>query len=420
VTDLLDRFCRVRARTVALAAPLTIDDQLAQAFPDASPTKWNLGHTTWFFDRFVLAAFAPGHQVDPDLEYVLNSYYDAVGPRQPRAQRALAVRPTLAEVLAYRVRVDEAVAALLGDRGGDLPSELAFAVTLGTHHEEQHQELLLTDIKPVLFGARPPTSYPVTARPPATAVPLRFVAHGGGLMELGADAGDMFVFDNETPRHRVFIEPFEIAERLVTAGEYLDFVRDGGYRTPSLWLSDGWAAVQRGAWRAPMYWEIGEGTDAEPRVFELGGPVALDRDAPVCHVSLYEADAYARWAGGRLPTEAQWEISATHEPVQGNFLEARWLHPGAPSERASQRFGDVWEWTSSAYAPYPGYRSFAGAFAEYNGKFMSSQVVLRGGSCFTPREHARATYRNFFPPDARWQMSGIRLARDPSRSGGHR
>lgn len=409
MTERLDRFRRVRARTVALAAPLALDDQLAQAFEDASPTKWHLGHTSWFFDRFVLAAFAPGHVVDPDLEYVFNSYYEAIGERQPRPRRSLAVRPTLAEVHAYRARVDEAVIGLLEARRGDLPAELAFAMTLGTHHEEQHQELLLTDVKPVLAGSRIPARYPVVPRPRAAAAPLRFEPHEGGLVEIGAAASEAFVFDNETPRHRVFVEPFELASRPVTAGEYLAFVRDGGYRRPALWLSDGWATVQREGWSAPMYWRIEGG---EVRVFELGGEAPLDPDAPICHLSLYEADAYARWAGARLPTEAEWEIAAALEPIEGNLLERGWLHPGAPTSPSSQRFGDGWEWTASSYAPYPGYRPFDGAFAEYNGKFMSSQVVLRGGSCLTPTEHVRATYRNFFPPSARWQVTGLRLARD--------
>ena len=424
MTDLLERYLRVRARTVALAAPLALDEQLAQAFPDASPTKWHLGHTSWFFDRFVLAPFLKGHAVDPGLEFVFNSYYEAIGDRQPRAQRALAVRPTLSEVHGYRARIDEAVVQLLSDRGalergGDLPEDLRFALTLGTHHEEQHQELLLTDIKPVLAGSRIAAHYPVAARPKARAQPLGWSEHPGGIVEIGAAPSESFVFDNETPRHRVLVEPFALATRPVTAGEHLAFMRDGGYTRPELWLSDGWAAVKREGWRAPEYWQLESGLLESSRlesgtvqVFELGGLVPLDLDAPVCHLSLYEADAYARWAGARLPTEAEWEIAAAEEPMEGNLLERGWLHPGAPPSPSSQRFGDVWEWTASSYAPYPRYRPFDGAFAEYNGKFMSSQSVLRGGSCLTPTEHVRATYRNFFPPHARWQMTGLRLARD--------
>lgn len=403
---LIERFERVRARTLALAAPLAVDDQLVQAFPDASPTKWHLGHTSWFFDRFVLAAFAPHHAVDPDLEYVFNSYYEAVGARQPRHERSLAVRPTLGEVRDYRARIDEAMHAFCRTADDATWARATFAITLGTHHEEQHQELLLTDIVPVLAGARGETSYPCAARPSLAASAMTWIGHEGGLVEVGATAGDAFVFDNETPRHRQWIEPFELASRPVTAREFLGFVQDGGYRTPALWLSDGWHAVREAGWTAPAYWREKDGVWMER---ELGGTVSLDLEAPVAHVSFYEADAYARWAGARLPSEAEWELAAAREPIDGNLLERGQLHPRA--SRGSQRFGDVWEWTASSYAPYPRYRPFAGALGEYNGKFMCSQMVLRGGSCFTPADHLRATYRNFFPPPARWQMTGLRLAR---------
>ncbi|MDQ3037433.1 MAG: ergothioneine biosynthesis protein EgtB [Myxococcota bacterium] len=417
------RFDDVRAQTIALAAPLGVDEQLAQAFPDASPTKWHLAHTTWFFERFVLREHAPGYEpVDPRYDYLFNSYYEAVGDRQPRAERSLIVRPTLPEVHAYRARVDEAMRRLLGAAPREEYDRSAHAIELGTHHEEQHQELLLTDVKPLLAGspmhlghgaARPSDA------PGATASAPTWIARDGGLVEIGCpppssrdSAG--FAFDNESPRHRVFLEPFELASRCVTAREYLAFVDDGGYTRPELWLSDGWTTVREQGWSAPLYWRRG---DAGWREHTLRGREPLALDAPVCHVSFFEADAFARWAGARLPTEAEWETIASERlaaggRIEGNFVESRALHPlPATGSGATQLFGDAWEWTSSAYAPYPRYSPFAGAFAEYNGKFMCSQMVLRGGSCLSPAAHLRATYRNFFPPSARWQMSGIRLAR---------
>jgi len=412
------RFLRVRARTLALAAPLGADEQLAQAFPDASPTKWHLGHTSWFFDRFVLAPFEPGHEVDASLEYIFNSYYEAIGARQPRHQRALAVRPTLQDVHAYRARIDEAVDRFCGHASEVDFRRAAFALELGTHHEEQHQELLLTDIKPVLAGSRIPVTYPTQARSKDAALPLEWIEHEGGLHEIGARAEIAekagFAFDNETPRHRTFLEPYSLASRPVTSREYLAFIEDGGYRTSALWLSDGWQTIQQEHWTAPQYWEECEDGYVE---HALGGRAPLDLEAPVGHVSFYEADAYARWAGARLPSEAEWEHASEGLPVEGNLLESRAFHPRAGSStsstsaRGGQHFGDVWEWTASSYAPYPRYRPFAGALGEYNSKFMCSQMVLRGGSCFTPTEHVRASYRNFFPPAARWQMTGLRLAR---------
>jgi ergothioneine biosynthesis protein EgtB len=403
------RFLRVRARTLALAAPLGTDEQLVQAFPDASPTKWHLGHTSWFFDRFVLAPFDPGHAVDPDLEYVFNSYYEAIGARQARHERALAIRPNLEEVQRYRARIDEAVDRFCGHASEADFRRAAFALELGTHHEEQHQELLLTDIKPVLASSRIDVSYPTEVRSKHVAPPLEWIEHEGGLHEIGAGTAD-FSFDNETPRHRTFLEPYALASRPVTSGEFLAFIEDGGYRNAALWLSDGWQTIQQQGWTAPAYWRKGEDGYVE---HELGGRATLDLQAPVGHVSFYEADAYARWAGARLPSEAEWEHASATLPLEGNLLESRTFHPraAAPTHAAAQHFGDVWEWTASSYAPYPRYRPFAGALGEYNSKFMCSQMVLRGGSCFTPREHLRASYRNFFPPAARWQMTGLRLAR---------
>ncbi len=403
-----NRYDRVRARTTELARPLADDDQLAQAFPDASPTKWHLGHTTWFFERFVLATFdAARTSVDPHFEYVFNSYYEAVGPRQPRHARSLAVRPTLAEVRAYRERIDHQMRRFFREADERTWTQAARAIELGTHHEEQHQELLLTDVKALLAVPGDRVGYPVAARPEAAPLaPLGWCKEDGGRVEIGHD-GEAFAFDNESPRHREWLEPFELASRCVTSGEYLAFVESGGYASPALWLSDGWARVREHGWTAPAYWRKSEQGWLEDRI---GGRVPLDLDAPVSHVSYYEADAFARWSGATLPTEAAWEHVASREPIEGNSLETGLLHP-QPAGAASQLFFDVWEWTASPYAPYPRYRAFEGAFAEYNGKFMCSQMVLRGGSCFTPREHVRGTYRNFFPPEARWQMTGFRLAR---------
>jgi ergothioneine biosynthesis protein EgtB len=405
---LLRRYERVRLRTMELAARLSIDEQLAQAFPDASPTKWHLGHTTWFFERFVLASFDASYPVvDPQYEYVFNSYYEAIGARQPRHQRSLAVRPTLEEVCAYRERVDAAMRDFIARAAGAVWREAVPALVLGAHHEEQHQELILTDVKPVRASSRRFEELAVPAQERTSlSSPLAWRREEGGLVEIGWDRERGFAFDNESPRHRLWLESFELASRLVTNREYLEFIESGGYSNAAFWLSDGWTTIRELGWCAPMYWRKRESDWLEHR---WDGVCPLELDAPVCHVSYYEADAYARWVNARLPSEAEWELAAARESISGNFLESGALHP-RPAGNAPQLFGDVWEWTSSPYVPYPRYRPFEGAFAEYNGKFMSGQMVLRGGSCFTPRAHVRATYRNFFPPATRWQMAGFRIA----------
>jgi ergothioneine biosynthesis protein EgtB len=402
----VERYRWVRARTAALARPLSAEDMVVQSMPDASPAKWHLAHTTWFFETFLLAGRERGYApFDPRYAYLFNSYYDAVGPRHARPQRGLLTRPSLEEVRAYRAQVDARVDRLLAS---GLDPDGASVLELGLHHEQQHQELLLTDIKHA-FSCNPlsPSYAPPLAPGSGEAPPLGYVDHAGGLYEIG-HSGAGFAFDNEGPRHRVWLEPFALATRAVTCGEYLAFVEDGGYRRPELWLSDGFAAVQANGWRHPLYWQQGEGGWRE---FTLHGSRPLVPGEPVAHVSFYEAEAYARWAGARLPTEQEWEVSAAGAPVEGVFADAGRLHPAvAGAARPAQLFGDVWEWTRSGYEPYPRYRPLAGALGEYNGKFMSNQVVLRGGSCATPEGHVRATYRNFFPPAARWQFSGIRLA----------
>ncbi len=406
---LRERLLEVRRATLALAAPLSPEDAMVQSMPDASPAKWHLGHTTWFLEAFVLAGAERAHRVfDPAFGYLFNSYYEAVGPRQPRPERGLLSRPALAEVLRYRAEVD----ARLGDAlGGELPAALLERIELGIAHEEQHQELLLTDLKHA-FSASP--LRPAYASPPPAAgrpaPALGWLARRGGRVELGAPATG-FAFDNERPRHAALLHDHALASRPATCGEWLEFMEAGGYQRPELWMSDGWAAVQRHGWRAPLHWLPDAGGW---RQFTLGGVRALDPAEPVAHVSWFEADAFARWAGARLPTEGEWEAAAADAAPDGTFAETRRFHPAAatPGRGPRQLLGDVWEWTSSAYAPYPGYRPAAGALGEYNGKFMVSQQVLRGGSCVTPRRHLRPTYRNFFYPDARWQFSGVRLARD--------
>jgi ergothioneine biosynthesis protein EgtB len=406
------QYRQVREASVALCAPLAIEDYVVQSMPDASPAKWHLAHTSWFFEEFVLSRAGTAYEFHAsDFRFLFNSYYNAVGPMHTRSNRGLLSRPTVQQVLDYRKRIDERMSELL--RGpSPLAPELVRIITLGLHHEQQHQELILTDIKH-LFSCNP--LLPAYIQQPAphsrTPAALAFRNFDGGLVDSGHTGTD-FAFDNELPRHRVYLAPFALANRLVTNAEYLEFIRDAGYRNAAHWLSDGWATVQREGWTRPIYWA--ESLDQE---FTLRGLVPLDPHAPVAHLSCYEADAYARWAGARLPTEFEWENAATvaSVPTSGNFVESHNWHPiAAPDLGGSmlQMFGDVWEWTQSAYAPYPGYRPASGALGEYNGKFMVNQLVLRGGSCATPHSHIRTTYRNFFNPAARWQFSGVRLARD--------
>ncbi len=406
--DLAARYRAVRAATRALTEPLELEDYGLQSMPDASPPKWHLAHTTWFFETFVLERHRPGHTpFHPSFGYLFNSYYETVGRFHPRAQRGLLSRPTVAQVLEYRDHVDLALGELLA-RG--VSDEVAAVIEVGLQHEQQHQELVLTDLKHGLSCNPLRPIYRATAGEPtgASALPLQWLAHEGGLVELG-HTGQGFGFDNEFPRHRVYLRPFEIAARPVTSGEYLEFMADGGYQRAELWLSAGWETVQRLGWESPLYWER-EAAGEPWRQFTLGGMRAVDPAEPVCHVSLYEADAFARWHGSRLPTEAEWERSCGAQPVAGNFVESGAFHPRAVT--GPHAYGDVWTWTASAYAPYPGFRPLPGALGEYNGKFMCNQLVLRGGSCATPGSHVRASYRNFFPPEARWQFSGVRLARD--------
>ncbi|MEJ8810242.1 ergothioneine biosynthesis protein EgtB [Variovorax ureilyticus] len=402
--ELRERFRAVRAHTLELAAPLSAEDQCIQSMPDASPTKWHLAHTTWFFETVLLQPHASGYRLfDQRFPYLFNSYYEALGPRHPRPQRGLLTRPALDEVHAYRRHVDEAVLALLGTASeADWPA-IEPVVTLGLHHEQQHQELILTDIlhalscNPVLPAYRPASgpALRLASVPP----PVRWIERPGGVVEAG-HPGPGFAFDNETPRHATLLRPHAIADRLVNCGDYAQFIADGGYQRPDLWLSDGWATVQAQGWRCPPYWLgpddprlVHHGAAGGWQVFGLHGVRPMEPEAPVAHLSFYEAAAYAEWAGARLPTEFEWE--AAHDA------------PGI-----SQMHGQVWQWTRSSYDPYPGFRPLAGVAAEYNGKFMVGQIVLRGSSVATPAGHARPSYRNFFPPAARWQFSGLRLAKD--------
>jgi len=405
--DLAQRFLSIRHRTAELAARLKPEDTVVQSMPDASPTKWHLAHTTWFFEQFILSRDPAYVSPNPEWHYLFNSYYQSVGPMHARPKRGLLTRPALDEVRDYRCRVDESIAALIA-RGDD--ATLPTLVELGVQHEQQHQELLLTDIKHA-FAQNPlePTFAPDAPRSLSMAAPtLAFVPFDEGVVEIGYD-GDGFAFDNEGPRHRTYRQAGSLANRPVTNAEFLAFVTDGGYRQPTLWLADGWATVQAEQWQRPLYWD--EALETE---FTLQGRRAIDPHAPVCHISYFEADAFARWAGARLPTEVEWETMATGLPVRGNLQDTGVFQPRASSfeTELGQIYGDVWEWTMSPYVSYPGFRTLAGALGEYNGKFMNGQWILRGGSCATPADHVRATYRNFFPPHARWQFSGIRLGND--------
>jgi ergothioneine biosynthesis protein EgtB len=409
-SDLPKAYLSVRATTERLAAPLSPEDQTVQSMPDVSPTKWHRAHVTWFFETFVLSpAVASYRPYNDAYAYIFNSYYEALGDRHPRSERGLISRPGIAEVARYREFVDESMDDLFQ---GDLEGDLADLITLGLHHEQQHQELLLMDIKNVLSRNPLHPAYMAPDDLVEGPVPPKasWIEHEGGVAEIG-HAGRGFGFDNEFPRHRVYLSPFALADRPVTCGEWMSFMEDDGYSRPGLWLSDGWSVVLAQKWEAPLYW-FREGGDGAWHEFTLSGCRPVDPDEPVCHVSYYEADAYAHWTGKRLPTEAEWETVATDAAAGGNFLGIETPHP-RPALSSNALFGDVWEWTSSSYTPYPGFRVAAGAVGEYNGKFMVSQYVLRGGCCATPPGHSRATYRNFFPPGARWAFSGVRLARDP-------
>jgi ergothioneine biosynthesis protein EgtB len=416
--NLTQRYLQTRRFTERLCEPLAVEDFVVQSMPDASPTRWHLAHTTWFFETFVLARWVSDYRtVDPHYQYLFNSYYNGVGEQFPRAQRGLLTRPTVAEVFEYRHAVDQQMTRLLATLGDADMQEAAQIIELGIHHEQQHQELLLTDIKhafscnplwPTYRATSPATS---TRNDKADSKPSSWAAYAGGVVEIGHQ-GNGFAFDNERPRHRVFLNPFEIQSSLVTAGEFLAFMQDGGYARPDLWLSLGWSTVRERKWSAPMYWAEKDGVWQQ---FTLSGLRPVIAEEPVCHLSYFEADAFARWSGARLPTEAEWEHAAGGEALAGSFAEAERFHPKAiENDRAklTNLFGEVWQWSSSPYTPYPGYVAPPGALGEYNGKFMCNQYVLRGGSCATPASHLRSTYRNFFPPDTRWQFAGLRLARD--------
>jgi len=406
--SLSDRFPAVRRTTMRITSPLSPEDHMLQSMPDASPAKWHLAHTTWFFETFILQAHSPGYApFDDRFKYLFNSYYKQLGGHPFRGSRGLMSRPGLDQIHAYRAHVDAALLRLLEERADDI-AELG---ELGLNHEQQHQELILTDIKHALWSSPlRPAVFPAPANSPdSSSPPVEWTDIEGGIYPVGHQ-GAGFAFDNEGPRHDVLQRPFQIASRLVTNGEYLVFMEDGGYRRPELWLSDGWDVVCAQKWSTPLYWEREE--DGRWRQFTLTGIRDIDPAEPVCHLSFYEADAFARWSDARLPTEEEWEIAATSMPLRGAMLEDWLFHPQAAAGRdPSQFFGDVWEWTASPYIGYPGFRPAPGAIGEYNGKFMCNQFVLRGGSCVTPASHIRPSYRNFFPPHARWQFSGIRLAK---------
>ena len=426
LSALLSRFRNVRAATLAFAAPLSPEDMMVQSSGEASPVKWHLAHTSWFFETFVLSPFARAYEpFHPDFHWLFNSYYNSLGDMPAKNLRASFSRPPLADILGYRAHVDEAIAKLMEQGLAADEDEIVRRIALGLEHEQQHLELIATDIKHALFTnplhpahTEGRSSHPSSLIP----LPLTFTSFSGGLTEIGISPDpanpQAFAFDNEIPRHPVYLQPFQLANRLVTAREYLAFMDDNGYTRPELWLSEGWTTIRAERWQAPLYWRRDSAVGTGWSVYTLHGFRALDDllDTPVCHLSFFEADAFARWSGCRLPTEFEWEHAATCEslPYTGNMLESANLHP-TPADRSSnlqQFFGDVWEWTSSGYTGYPGYRPLPGALGEYNGKFMSSQVILRGGSCVTPATHIRPTYRNFFSPATRWQFSGLRLAKD--------
>ncbi|MBS0233840.1 MAG: ergothioneine biosynthesis protein EgtB [Proteobacteria bacterium] len=404
------RLFETRKLSLDLAAPLSAEDMVVQAMEDASPTKWHLAHVTWFFENFVLKPYLPGYQIfDDAFNYCFNSYYESQGPRHPRPKRGLLTRPSIERVFAYRAHVDEALETLMSR--ADNPSDVARLVEIGINHEQQHQELLLTDILALLAAnpLRPAYQASPAGLDFSEPEPLHWITHEGGIHRIG-HSGDGYSWDNELPSHDALVHPFQLADRLVTNSEWLAFISDGGYRTASLWLADGWTTVNQNDWQAPLYWEERDGGWFQ---MSLQGLLPIVPSEPVRHVSYYEADAFARWAGKRLPTEFEWEVAARNSDPSSRGLDINVLRPrraAAAEERAAQFYGDVWQWTSSAYLPYPGYKPPVGAIGEYNGKFMVRQHVLRGSSCVTPKGHSRATYRNFFYPHQRWQFIGLRLA----------
>jgi ergothioneine biosynthesis protein EgtB len=409
-----ERFARTRQRTTGLVAHLPPEDLVVQSMEDASPGKWHLAHTSWFFEEFILRRFEANHRAhDERFLFLFNSYYAQAGLRYSRAHRGLVTRPTVEEVHGYRRRVDDAILALLEAAHDDQRHAIETLVELGCHHEMQHQELMLTDLlhaysfNPLMPAYKAPAPLPI----PKTTHELGWVGFDGGIVEVG-HSGDGFSFDNEQPRHRELLTPFRLGTRAVTNREWIEFIEDRGYQTEPLWLSDGWARLRAEAWQAPLYWW--KETDGSWWSLTLRGPQPVSLDAPVCHVSYYEADAFAQWAGKRLPSEAEWEVAAAGQEIEGNLLDTDLLRPrpAKPHAGLTQIFGDVWEWTRSPYVAYPGFQAPRGAIGEYNGKFMCNQMVLRGGACTTPNEQMRASYRNFFYPHMRWQVTGLRLAED--------
>jgi len=423
--ETLRRYEKVRDTTEWICEPLEVEDCVVQTGVECSPVKWQLGHVTWFFETFVLDQFAANpHEFNAKYGYLFNSYYNSIGDRTPRDLRGLMSRPTLADVWNYRRHVDTGIEKFILNSSEDVFQKALPIVILGLNHEQQHQELMITDVKTVLAMNPLRPVYRAREITPSKIPPLNWISFDGGLIEVGITLRPFqggrrgvvdFAFDNEGPRHRQYIEKFQLADRLITNGEYKNFITDGGYENPSLWLSDGWAKCREENWKAPKYWEE---LDGKWWAMTLQGFRPIEDTEPVTHISHYEADAFATWSGARLPTEFEWEFAAKDIPITGNFLDSGNFHPATlvPSvplvlEKPAQMFGDTWQWTRSAYLPYPGYKAAEGALGEYNGKFMSNQMVLRGGSCATPQDHTRSTYRNFFPPDARWQFSGIRLAK---------
>lgn len=409
---LIQRFQAVRATTESLTADLAPEDQVVQSMEDASPSKWHLAHTTWFFETFLLTEFADSYRpFHSDFAFLFNSYYETAGPRHARPRRGMVTRPAVHEVMAYRTHVTAAMAVLMANADAAAWRSIATLVELGVNHEQQHQELLLTDILHA-FSCNPirPAYGPYRPAAAGASEPLSWASFEGGIRQIGHD-GRGFAFDSEGPRHETLLRPHRLATRLVTNAEWTDFIEDGGYTVPQLWLSDGWATVQREGWEAPGYWERRDGAWHS---MTLAGMHPVEADAPVCHVSFYEAEAFARWSGHRLPTEAEWEVAAADLPVAGNFVGAGLLRPlpDPGGDGLRQMYGDVWQWTQTPYAPYPGFKPPEGAVGEYNGKFMCNQMILRGGSCATAADHTRATYRNFFYPHQRWQFMGLRLAED--------